>query len=185
MFSCSHSSARLNKTSYEIGHYKIGPPFLWSFKKPFLLSSPHWICLFWTRSVRCGHSFSERLEGQQCLLVITAAFQVLLSALPVIPRVQDPQSWSLQAISAPPSGVLEVPWFSRLDHSPQQGKDPADPLAAVNLPPGRLWFPLFLIPSSAETLCIRWVGFSPVCEMAPLIFSLVLDPPPVSKPKCL
>lgn len=73
MFPCSHSSARLNKTRYETGHYKIDSPFPWSFKRPFLSPSPHWICRFWTQSVRCDHSFSERLHRWQRLLGTIAA----------------------------------------------------------------------------------------------------------------
>lgn len=102
MFPCSHSSARLNKASYETGHYKIGPP--WSFKKPFLSPSPHWTFLFWTHSVRCGHSFSERLEGQKCFLVTTAALQ----------RFQSPafslcsNSTSTGSMSCPSHGPLQA-----------------------------------------------------------------------------
>lgn len=127
MFPCSHSSARLNKASYETGHYKIGPP--WSFKKPFLSPSPHWTFLFWTHSVRCGHSFSERLEGQKCFLVTTAALQrfqspafSLCSNSTSTGSMSCPSHGPLQAISAPPRGVLEGPWASRLGHFSQQGR---------------------------------------------------------------
>lgn len=127
MFPCSHSSARLNKTSYETGHYKIGPPFPWSFKKPFLSPSPHWTCVFWTHSVRCVHSFSERLEGHKCFLLTTAALQRFQSpAFSLASHSTCTRSTAslshgpLQAISAPPSGVLEGPWVS--SHFPQQGR---------------------------------------------------------------
>lgn len=190
MFPCSQSSARLNKICYETGHYKIGFPCPWSFKKPFLSPSPHWICLFWTQSVRCDRSFSERLDGWQHLLGTIAAYQrsprpafSLASHYTLTASIASVHHGPYIPFLLLPMEYLRGCGFSDSAVPPNRGRTPQI-----------LWLVVTCLQEGSdshstsrtvETVCTRWVGFVHVFKMAALSFCLVLDPPPVSKPQKL